>query len=473
MNESGRALQCNHDGQASSDTGWHVPYRVLLIVVGLAWAAISSGSRAQAVRALTADQCVQIGLESNRSVQASRAQIAAAEARHWETQTARLPQIQGQGQYQRLSDIPEFDIPFPLPDDPGLSESITIAPAILNRYTLQASVQQPLFTGLRLTNQVRAAGHEEAAARHEAEATEGEVAYRIREAYWQLHNALAARAVVAKALEQAEAQLADVQNRRAQGMALESDVLAVQARRSEIRLQQLDAADAVRVARLNLNYQMGVPLDTRIEPTGSVNVRPLADSLSTLTARALQQQPELQALDETAQALDASVGMARAGWFPDVRLQGTYYYARPNPFIVPQDDAFAGTWEVGVALSMDLWTWGRTRAQVDRAHAERRQAEAQRDDLREAVRLDVTQQVLAVRRAIEAVQVTEQGRQEAEAAYRNLQARFQQGAALTTELLAAEATFRRAELRHAEARADYAIARAALRRALGDDPRRP
>ena len=334
-------------------------------------------------------------------------------------------------------------------------------------------MHQPLFTGLRLTNQVRAARHEAAAARHEAQATAGEVAYRVREAYWQLHKALAARDVVATALEQAEAQLADVQNRRAQGMALESDVLAVQARRSEIRLQQLDAADAVRVARLNLNYRMGVALDTRIEPAGTVTVQPLADSLSTLTVRALQQQPELRALGATVQALDASVGVARAGWLPDVRLQGTYYYARPNPFIVPQEDAFAGTWEAGVALSMDLWTWGRTRAQVDQAQAERRRANAQREDLRQAVRLDVTRQVLAVRRAVEAVQVTEQGRREAEAAYRNLQAQFQQGVALTAELLAAEATFRRAELRHAEARADYAIARAALRRALGDDPRRP
>ena len=159
--------------------------------------------------------------------------------------------------------------------------------------------------------------------------------------------------------------------------------------------------------------------------------------------------------------------------YPQIDFQDQYYYARPNPFIVPQEDAFAGTWEVGVALSMDLWTWGRTRAQVDRAQAQRRQAQAQRDDVQAAVRLDVTRQVLAVRRAIEAVQVTEQGRQEAEAAYQNLQAQFQQGAALTAELLAAEATFRRAELRHAEARADYAIARAALRRALGDDPRRP
>ncbi len=428
--------------------------------------------QAQDIRSLPPEECVQIGLENNRSVHAAQAQVDGAEARHWEAQTARLPQLRGQGQYRRLSDIPEFDIPFPLPDQPG-GESITIAPAIRDRYTLQASVQQPLFTGRRLTNQVRAARHEEAAARHEAQATAGEVAYQVRAAYWQLKKALAARDVVAKALEQAEAQLADVQNRRAQGMALESDVLAVQARRSEIRLQQLDAADAVRIARLNLNQRMGISLDTRIEPVGTVDVQPLADSLSTLTARALRQQPELRALNETVQALDASVGAARAGWFPDVRLQGTYTYARPNPLIVPQEDAFAGTWEAGVALSMDLWTWGRTRAQVDQAQAERRRAEAQREDLRRAVRLDVTRQVLAVRRAIEAVQVAEQGRREAEAAYRNLQNQFQQGAALTAELLAAEATFRRAELRHAEARADYAIARSALRRALGADPRRP
>lgn len=431
---------------------------------------MAPGSSAQDVQRLTPDECVQIGLENNRSLRAARTQVAVAEARQWEAQTTRLPQLRAQGQYQRLSNIPEFDIPFPLPDDPGLSESFTIAPAILNRYTLQATVQQSLFTGLRLTNQIRVARHEAAAAQQDVRATEAAVAYQIREAYWTLHKALAAREVVATALQQVETQLADVQNRRAQGMALESDVLAVQARRSEIRLQQLDAADAVQVARLSLNDQMGMPLDTKVQPAGSVAVHPLADSLSMLVARAMRQQPELRALDQTVQALDAGVGLARSGWFPDVHLQGTYYYARPNPFIVPQEDKFTGTWEVGVVLSMDLWNWGRTRAQTDQARAQRRQAEAQFDDLRAAVRLDVTRQVLAVRRALEAVQVTEQGRQEAEAAYRNLQAQFQQGVALTAELLAAETAYRTAKLRQVEARADYAIARAALRRALGDHP---
>ena len=133
MSGSGRAALCDHDGQASFDAGRHALYAMLLIAIGVVWAVSPLGSHAQLVRTLTPDECVQIGLDNNRSVQASQAQVAGAEARRWEAQTARLPQLRGQGQYQRLSDIPEFDIPFPLPDMTGGSESITIASAIRNR----------------------------------------------------------------------------------------------------------------------------------------------------------------------------------------------------------------------------------------------------------------------------------------------------------------------------------------------------
>jgi outer membrane protein TolC len=171
-----------------------------------------------------------------------------------------------------------------------------------------------------------------------------------------------------------------------------------------------------------------------------VQVEPLTESAEVLIERAWQRRPELSALAYEVQALEAGVAVARAGWLPQVNLVGTYNYARPNPYIFPQEDAFTGTWEAGVLVSMDLWNWGRTRAQTRQARAREEQVRAQRDDLREGVRLEVMRHMIDVDRAM----------------------------ALTAEALGAEVAYRNAQVRHTAALTDYAVARAALRRATGE-----
>ncbi|HMB90055.1 MAG TPA: TolC family protein, partial [Rhodothermales bacterium] len=110
----------------------------------------------------------------------------------------------------------------------------------------------------------------------------------------------------------------------------------------------------------------------------------------------------------------------------------------------------------------------RTRAQTRQALAREEQAHARLDDLREAVRLEVMRHVIAVERAIAAVAVTRQGLQEAEEAYRVMRERVRQGMALTAEVLSAEVAYRNTQVRHTAALTDYAVARAALRRATGE-----
>ncbi|NBC18483.1 MAG: TolC family protein, partial [Bacteroidetes bacterium] len=297
--------------------------------------------------------------------------------------------------------------------------------------------------------------------------TQAAVAFQARQAFWALHQAEAVRAVAEQAVTQMATQLTDAENRRDAGMATESDVLALRARLAEVRLDRIDAENAVRLARLTLNSVLGRPLDAPVEPEAEVDVTPEVPSADAIIERTLDARPQLDALRAQVEALDAEVDVARAGWYPQVALTGEYLYANPSPYDFLQEDRFLGTWEAGVRVSMDLWTWGRTRAQTGEAKARLRQAEALLAAARDSVRLDVTRSVLDVERAVEAVQAATASVQEAEAAYAAMQNRYEQGLALTAELLSAEVAYRRAETRLARAQADYAIARAGLWRAQG------
>src|SRR5690606_12859672 len=118
---------------------------------------------------------------------------------------------------------------------------------------------------------------------------------------------------------------------------------------------------------------------------------------------------------------------------------------------LPPEDAFHGTWDVGVVVSMDVWDWGRTDARVQQARARQQQAEDRLAALRDLVRLDVHRRYLEVQRAEETVAVARQAVDAADEALRVARERYAQGLALNTDVLDAETARRDAHTRAAQA----------------------
>ena len=90
-------------------------------------------------RALTIEQSIALGLQNSKTFHAAQMKSEYAAAKAGEVKAALFPSVKVQASYQRLSEVPEFKIPFP-----GIP---TIFPYIANTYAARATHQQPLFTG--------------------------------------------------------------------------------------------------------------------------------------------------------------------------------------------------------------------------------------------------------------------------------------------------------------------------------------
>jgi outer membrane protein len=437
---------------------------LILLILGIVSLPVGTG-RAQPERALTADDSVRLALAHNSMLRAARADSAAAQAAYRQSRAARLPSFSTQASYLRLSDnIPEISLP--ADTLPGLGTT-TFAPVELNQYYAEVAVEQPLFTGFRLTNQIRAARRLADAAAGDAAQEEADVAFQVRRAYWRLYQALAVREVTDEALGQVEAHLRDVRNRRDAGAALVSDVLAVQTRRSEVRLEGVEAANAVRVARLELNRLTGLPLAAEVRPVAEVTVESLPEEVAELVAHALDTRPALAALGARVEASDAEVAVTQGAWLPEVALNGRYIYARPNPYFFTEQDEFRGSWEAGVVLRWKLWDGGARQAETRQAQARSEGVRARLAAARETVAVEVMRQNLEVQRAAEAVAVAGENVEEAAETLRMVRLQYAEGASLSAQVLDAEQALRSARARRTQALADYAVARAALLNALG------
>jgi len=164
----------------------------------------------------------------------------------------------------------------------------------------------------------------------------------------------------------------------------------------------------------------------------------------------------------------AVVGMARAGWYPQVFGVANYTYARPNQRIFPARDRFDGTWDVGVALSLDVWNWGATRHQVRQARDQLAQAEDAFALARDGVMVEVKVAWLDLRKCREKIAVTADGVDQARENFRTTDQRFKNGLATNSDLLDAENLLLQARLNHTRALVERQIAKARLDKAVGE-----
>lgn len=443
----------------------------LLILAAVAF----SGAPAQEKVTLTVGESIEIGLKNSKFLHSSQMKVQAADAKASETHASLMPALKVGGAYTRLSDVPPFTQTIPAgtfgPQQAPIN--ITLSPVVLNNYNLRLSVQQPLFTGFRLQSSSSIAGLSAQATGEDLKRDEAELIYSIKNSYWNLFKAIEFRKVIDENVAQVNAHLDDVQNLMKQGMATTNEVLRVQVQLSNAELLHIDAKNNVQLSTIALNNVMGQPLETQVQP-GSMpdtlngpQAQSSPDDLNTLVQRATENRPELKSMQYRVEAGEDGVKLAKSGWYPQIYLTGNYYYSRPNQRILPTEDRFSDTWDIGVTASLDLWNWGTTMHQTQQAQAQLAQAQDALGQLRDGITLEVTQNYLTLHQSRERIGVSQQTVKQAEENYRVTNEKFRLGVALNSDLLDAEASLLQAKWNYIQSLVDYELAQARLQKSIG------
>ena len=440
--------------------------RTIITCVLLSFAATTL-AQAQQSRKLSLEDAIRIGIENSKLLHSSQARIEYAEAKTSETNASRLPSLKFGGAYTRLSTVPEFSVALPfLP--PG-ANTFVISPSIFDNYNLRLTLQQPIFTGFRLTNSVKAAEYSAAAAQEDFSKDKIEFVYNIKNAYWNLFKAMEFKRVIEENVEQVKAHLKDVQNMHQQGMVTKNELLKVQVQLSEASLRHLDAKNNVQLAMLGLNNALGLPLHTDLSLEVSVDHQPKEfGSLNTLIEKATASRSDIRGMEYRVKAGEAGVSIAKGGWLPQVYLTGNYYYSRPNQRILPTTDAFKDTWDVGIAVSFDIWNWGTTVHQTNQAEAQLAQAKDALGLMKDGVTLEVTQSFLFLEQSKERISVSKQSVEQADENFRVTTEKFKSGLALNSDVLDAEVALLQAKTNYTQSLVDYALAEARLMKSIGE-----
>ena len=422
---------------------------------------------------LTIEQAIQTGLENSKTLRTSQFKLLSADARASETNTLELPSLKFNGVYTRLSTVPpqavtllanSFGPGFP-PADIGL----TLSPTILNNYSMKAILQQPLFTGGKISGQIDAAEYNAKASEQDFQKDKADVIYSIQAAYWNLYRAIEFKKFVDENVTQMNSHYSDAEGLLRQGLLTTNDVMKVQVELSDARVRQIDADNSVTVAMYVLNNTLGLPLQTELalESTISTSDRQWGE-VDLLVKQAIEKRPEIMGMDARVHAGEAGLTSARGGWWPQIFMIGDYSYLRPNQRYFPVTDNFKETWDLSLSVSFDIWNWWQTGYQITQAQAQLAQAKEGLSMVKDGVTLEVTQSYLGIQKAKERKTVSEQGVRQAEENYRIMSSKYKQGLVANSELLDAEVAMLQAKLNLTQSLVDYELDIAQLSRAIGE-----
>jgi outer membrane protein TolC len=413
--------------------------------------AVSAAGGQDAVRpgeTLKLERCVAIALERLPAFLAAQATAQASESLVREAESAYFPQINWDSSYGRSL------------VGPRTSLGIQTPAVTFNSYSTAVSLSQNIFDFGRTPAQVRVQKLTHRASTSDVETAAQQAVFGVKQSYYGVLQAERNQGVAEEAVKQYQAHLDQAQGQYEVGLAPKYDVTKAAVDLGNAKVNLIKARNAVKVAKATLNNAMGVTrrLDYEIEDTLTFEASTI--TLEAALAQAYESRPDLASVVARRRVAEASITLARTGFYPSLAGSASYDYAG-NRF------PLARGWSLGLSLSVPLFNGFQTTAQVAAAKADLDVLRANEEGQRQTISLAVEQAYWNLKQAEEVVPVADLN---VTAARENLDiatGSYQEGVGDPIQVADAEVTLISARLAYIQALVDCKVNRASLDLAMG------
>ena len=418
-----------------------------------------SEPRAQQPMKLSMEQCRDMALTASEELKQADNRLRQAELDDKIAATARLPKIEGSatGAYV-LPDI----------------EMTGMELAMRGAYMAGLTLTQPIYTGGKISAGRQMARLGRQIADQQLRMTRMDVLVDADNAYWSY---IAVRRKVCM-LESYSTQMDTIYKQTssavAAGMAIENDLLRIEAKRTEIEYQLQRARNGADLCRMALCNVIGTPLDTAIEPTDTTfNIEsPTAMSLD------IARRPEVGLLEKQIDVHMQRIRDARSEMLPTVGLSAGYsYYGNiklkgfadmGNGTTVPYTQEFRdGIGIAMLAVKIPIFHWGESRKKLHKARYELDNSQLELQRNMRLMSIEALQAVRNVEDGYRMIHTAESGLRQAEENLRVMRNRYAAAMSPLTDLLDAQSQWQQAQSNLIEAQTQYMIYRTDYLRATG------
>jgi outer membrane protein len=410
-------------------------------------------------RALSVEEAVAIALETQPQIQQRLADYQAAAFRVDQAFSPLLPQVTGLVTAARTQSAQNAPAGARAPFDPRTSSfTLTRIQPWSESLTATVTLSQKIFDFGKTFASTEAARRLAEVAQEDVELQRQGVTFLVKQNFILINFAQRLIRVQEQSLERADLNLRSARGFFEVGTRPKSDVARAEVDVANAKVDLIRARNAERVARVALNTAMGIPADTPTQVQDILFYQQMQLDSKQLQAQALDQRPEYKQVRLRVSQAEAQLRRANRDFLPDVTGHGTYGGVRND---------LNEVWEIGVALTWNLFDGGNMIAQVREKRSLLDSARAQVKVTELNIAQEVEQTYLVVNEAQERIAASQTAVASAQENFRLAQGRFDAGVGTILELTDAQLFLTQAQNTEAQALADYRVALAALERATG------
>lgn len=428
---------------------------------------------------LTSEEVVRRALEHSPELKKAMLSEDTAAANKARAKLAFAPRLDFAGKYQHVSRVEQPDffggIVRTIGNAFGLQPVNPVPaggfPQVLDQWYTQAAAILPVTdVFLTVVPTYKAANLLSAVAEQRRMASELQVSYDARLAFYEYAHVIGAVVVAHQAGVLLEGSVRDLEALVQAGAATETDLMRTRAELAKMRSTEVELSGMRDVALRRIVVITG----TEFDPKRGIGERFVGielggtPDLAELTADARRTRPELIALRKLEQARAYLTRAKRGAQYPKLSGFGNFYYANPHPRVIPQTEEWNQSWDVGVMLS-----WSPNDSIF--AHTQYKDAltdlASVREDLRlieDGISMETAHAVSSHRAAVHHIDAATQTLEAARRYQHDQRALVLAGAATPNDLLLAQVQQTRAALEWVDSYIKVRQAEAALLKARGE-----
>lgn len=430
---------------------------------------------------MSLDSCRSLAVENNKELRMTDMQRQTAYYNRKSAFTSYLPKVSATGMYMHTgkeisllsndqkTTLSHLGDALSMPALNNVGEGLVDALRTDTRNMAGAAVilTQPIYMGgkIRAYNKITRFAEQIAADKHNLQYQELIVS--VDETYWNIILLTSRKKLAESYLQLVKNLDSDVSQLIAEGFATKADGLSVKVKVNEANVALIQVDNGIEILKMKLCQLCGIPLDTHLVLADENNEKvPVITGDEFMDGNTWERRPELSALNKSILIYDEKVKVARSEFLPTVALTGGYFASYPSVFN-SFEKKFKGIWNIGVAVSVPILTWGDRSYKVRAAKAEAQVARFHFDETREKIELQVSQSRQKVREAHERYNASLSSQEEADENLRYANLGLSEGVIPVSNVLEAQTAWLSAKTNLISSEIDLRLSYLYLKKALG------
>ena len=404
---------------------------------------------------LTLKHTIAMALRANIALKISKEEVNAALATQKKQKTNFLPTFNATYQYEYIDEEPSMGV---------------IVVGSQKEYTLISKITQPIFTGFSLLNHYKIAKLSLDAAKINEKLKRLEIIFEAKKKFFSLLKAKKLLKVSQDAVTQITAQKEDAKNFYEVGMTPLNDLLQAKVELANAKQELITAQNNWKIAESIFNILLRRPINEHVKLEDVINYTPFEHDIDYCLKMAKKNRLELKIADLEIEITEKEVKLAQKDYYPSIDLEGSYF-KRGTEWDVNGGDYIYDPegWSITALASWDFWDWGRSNYEVKEKQSRLSQAQYQKTEILDSIRIEVKQAYLNTLESEKNITTVKKAIEQAKENFRINKERYKEQIATSTDVIDAQTLLSRTTTNYYKALYDFKIAKASIYKAMGQE----